>query len=280
MDGVSPSKGKCLYENDNNFEPNQKDEEDLLNSKEIFNDISQNLTKEKGEENKTKFPIFQQRKESTQITEKTVHETSTKFKTELTVNEDEKEIYAEIKKLKKLIVESKDVGNRTNQIISRIKNNSLNAAQKIAFEMFKTTDYYKCTKKNFTKVGNSSYKTEDSTKNLLFIQKTFKEVLSEKKENEEIIRVIMSNSDYPILIKLLNMTIEKIITIYSDKCDSSEFEDEANLLFLKDAFKKLKDKMETEGKSSLYVKSFNYFAGHIKYVFKSINEHRKNKSNL
>ena len=159
------SKGKCLYENDNNFEPNQKDEEDLLNSKEIFNDISQNLTKEKGEENKTKFPNYQQRKEYTQITEKTFHETSTKFKTELTVNEDEKEIEAEIKKLKKLIVESKDVGNRTNQIISRIKNNSINAAQKIAFEMFKTTDYYKSTKKNFIKVGNSSYKTENSTKN-------------------------------------------------------------------------------------------------------------------
>lgn len=280
MDGVSISKGKCLYENDNIFEPNQKDEEDLLNSKEIFNDISQNLTKEKGEESKTKFSIYQQRKESTQITEKSVNETSTKFKTELTVNEDEKEIYAKIKKLKKLLVESKDVGHRTNQILNRIKNNSLNAAQKIASEMFKTTDYYKCTKKNFTKVGNTSYKSENSTINLSFIQKTFKEVLSEEKKNEEIIRVIMSNSDYPILIKLLNMTIEKIIILYSDECASLEFEDETNLLFLKEAFKKLKDKMETEGKSNLYVKSFNYFSAHIKYVYKSINEHRKNKSHL
>ena len=280
MDGMSESKGKFHLENDNNYEQTQKDEEDLLYNKEIFNDISQNLIKEKTEENKTKFQYNQNeshRKESTQWTEKTVlFESSNIFKIELMMDEGEKEIYARIKKLKKLLAASKDIGNRINQVLNRIKSNILNILQKIAFEMFKKTDFYKNKKKNLVKIDNSSYKFENSSENLLLLKKQFKDLLSEKKENEQIIRIIMSNSDYPPLIKFLNMTIENLITLCSDESDFSVHEEEF-FLDLKDSYKNLKDKMRVEGKSDDYIKSFTYFTAHIKKVYISINEHRKNK---
>ena len=280
MDGMSESKGKFHLENDNNYEQNQKDEEDLLNSKEIFNDISQNLIKEKSEENKTKFQYNQNespRKESTQWTEKTVlFESSNIFKIELIMDEGEKEIYARINKFKKLLAASKDVGNRINQVLNRIKSNILNILQKKAFEMFKKTEFYKNKKKNLVKIDNSSYKFENSSENLLLLKKQFKDLLSEKKENEQIIRIIMSNSDYLPLITFLNMTIENLIVLCSDECNSSFLEEEY-FLYLKDSYKKLKDKMRGEGKSDVYIESFTYFTAHIQKVYISINEHRKNK---
>lgn len=167
-----------------------------------------------------------------------------------------------------------DKGKRTNQITNRIKENSLYDSQIVVIKMIKKTEYYKYTKKNLTKIESSSYKFENSSKNLLFIQKTFKDFLSEKKENEQIIRIIMNYSNYPSLIKFLNMTIENIISLYSDECNSSEHEGEEYFLKLQKSYKKLKDKLKQEGKSDIYIESFNYFAGHIKYVFNSINDHK------
>ena len=192
------------------------------------------------------------------------------------MDEGEKEIYARIKKLKKLLAASKDIGNRINQVLNRIKSNILNILQKKAFEMFKKTEFYKNKKKNLVKIDNSSYKFENSSQNLLFLKKQFKELLSEKKENEQIIRIIMSNSDYLPLITFLNMTIENLIVLCSDECNSSFLEEEY-FLYLKDSYKKLKDKMRGEGKSNVYIESFTYFTAHIKKVYISINEHRKNK---
>ena len=209
MDDISGSKGKFHLEKENNYEQNQKDEEDLLHIKKIFNII---------------------RKESIRI----------------------------------------------NQILNRIKANILNISQTIVFEMIKKTDYYKNKRKNLTKINNSSYNFENSSKNLLFLRKKFKDVLSEKKENEEIIRIIMSNSDYPSLIKFLNMTIEELITLFSDDCVSSELEEEY-FWYLKESYKKLKDSIKKEGKSNSYIEAFTYFTAHIKEVYTSINKHRKNK---
>ena len=280
MDGVSGSKGKFHLENDNNYEQNQKDEEDLLCNKEIFHDISQNFSKEKDEENKLKNQYSQNetnRKESTQWTEKSVHfENSNIFKTELIKSKYEKEIDATIKYYKKQLAEIKDIGNRINQILNRIKANTLNFSQTIVFKMFQKTEFYKIKRKNLTKINNTSYNFEDSSKNLLFLRKQFKEVLSEKKENEEIIRIIMINNDYPALIKFLNITIEELITLFSDDCHSSELE-EVYFLHLKLSYKKLKDSLKKEGKSNIYIEAFTYFTAHIKEVYTSINEHRKNK---
>ena len=280
MDGVSGSKGKFHLENDNNYEQNQKDEEDLLCNKEIFHDISQNFSKEKDEENKLKNQYSQNetnRKESTQWTEKSVHfENSNIFKTELIKSKYEKEIDATIKYYKKQLAEIKDIGNRINQILNRIKANTLNFSQTIVFKMFQKTEFYKIKRKNLTKINNTSYNFEDSSKNLLFLTKQFKEVLSEKKENEEIIRIIMINNDYPALIKFLNITIEELITLFSDDCHSSELE-EVYFLHLKESYKKLKASIKKEGKSNVYIEAFTYFTAHIKEVYTSINEHRKNK---
>ena len=280
MDGVSGSKGKFHLENDNNYEQNQKDEEDLLCNKEIFHDISQNFSKEKDEENKLKNHYSQNetnRKESTQWTEKSVHfENSNIFKTELIKSKYEKEIDATIKYYKKQLAEIKDIGNRINQILNRIKANTLNFSQTIVFKMFQKTEFYKIKRKNLTKINNTSYNFEDSSKNLLFLRKQFKEVLSEKKENEEIIRIIMINNDYPALIKFLNITIEELITLFSDDCHSSELE-EVYFLHLKESYKKLKASIKKEGKSNVYIEAFTYFTAHIKEVYTSINEHKKNK---
>ena len=166
--------------------------------------------------------------------------------------------------------------NRINQILNRIKANILNISQTIVVEMIKKTDFYKNKRKNITKINNSSYNFVNSSKNLLFLRKQFKEVLSEKKENEEIIRIIMSNNDYPALIKLLNMTIEKLITLFSDDCYSSELEEEY-FLYMKESYKKLKASLKKEGKSNIYIEAFTYFTAHIKEVYTSINEHKKNK---
>ena len=142
--------------------------------------------------------------------------------------------------------------------------------------MIKKTDFYKNKRKNITKINNSSYNFENSSKNLLFLRKQFKEVLSEKKENEEIIRIIMSNSDYPALIKFLNMTMEKLITLFSDNCHSLELEEEY-FLYMKESYMKLKASLKKEGKSNVYIEAFTYFTSHIKEVYTSINEHKKNK---
>jgi hypothetical protein len=289
MDILADSKDNCLFKNNNNFEPNQKDEEDLLLHKEIFNEIdqnlnkksfnekSQNLTKENAEENCSKCQYFLNetyRKVSTQYTEKTVHLERTKiFKTE---NKDEKKIDLNIKRLRKLLAQCKDKGYKVNQILNRIKNNILFIILTIVFEMFKKTDFYKIYKIILQKIDKSSYSFENSSKNLLFLQKQLKEVLSEKKENEQIIKIIMSNNDYPPLINLLNMTIKELITLFSDEYASSKLEEEY-FLYLKDSYKELKAKLKKEGKSDVYIESFNYFAGHIEYVYKSIYEHRKNK---
>lgn len=279
MDIVSDS-DKWLYKNDSCFESNQKEEEDPLNNKENFN-VDQNVINGKAQENQTKQldnSYEPHQKESTQNT--TEHfESSTKFRTELIINEREKEIYSTIKRLKKLLDECKDIGRRINQILNRIKANNLGIVQKVAFEMVKKTEYYKKTKKNLTKIDNSFYKFENSSANLVLLKKRFKEVLCEQKENEQIIRIIMNDSDYPSLIKFLNMTIEKLISLCSDEKDSTELEEDY-LVYIKTAYKKLKAKMIKEGKSDIYIQSFNYFAGHIEYVYNSINEHRKNKSKM
>ena len=86
----------------------------------------------------------------------------------------------------------------------------------------------------------------------------------------------MSNNDYPALIKLLNMTIEKLITLFSDDCYSSELEEEY-FLYMKESYKKLKASLKKEGKSNIYIEAFTYFTAHIKEVYTSINEHKKNK---
>jgi hypothetical protein len=277
MDVFSGAKDNCLFKNNIIFEPNQKEEEDLLLNKEIFNNINHNLIEEKVEENNAKCQYILNetyRKESTQYTEKIVQlEKPKRFKTE---NKDEKEIYLSIKKFRKLLAKCKDKGSRINQILNRIKTSTLLPILLIVYEMFKKTDFYKIYKIVLAKLDNSSYLFENSSKNLLFLQKQLKEVLSEKKENEQIIKIIMSNNDYPPLIKLLNMTIKELITLFSDECVSSEHEEEY-FSYLKDSYKNLKAKMRKEGKSKTYIDAFNYFVGHINYVYISINEHRKNK---
>ena len=165
---------------------------------------------------------------------------------------------------------------RINQILNRIKSNILNISQTLVFKMIQKTDFYKNKRKNITKINNSSYNFVNSSKNLLFLRKQFKEVLSEKKENEEIIRIIMINNDYPALIKFLNITIEELITLFSDDCHSSELE-EVYFLHLKESYKKLKASIKKEGKSNVYIEAFTYFTAHIKEVYTSINEHKKNK---
>ena len=86
----------------------------------------------------------------------------------------------------------------------------------------------------------------------------------------------MINNDYPALIKFLNITIEELITLFSDDCHSSELE-EVYFLHLKESYKKLKASIKKEGKSNVYIEAFTYFTAHIKEVYTSINEHRKNK---
>ena len=86
----------------------------------------------------------------------------------------------------------------------------------------------------------------------------------------------MSNNDYPALIKFLNITIEELITLFSDYCYSSELEGEY-FLYMKESYKKLKASLKKEGKSNVYIEAFTYFTSHIKEVYTSINEHKKNK---
>ena len=93
---IKEAKDGFLFENENNFDY----EDDSPNSKDR-NDYNQNLLNERIEENKARNQnqpneIYQ--KESTQNIERTaLYETSTKLKTELTMNEDEMEIYQTIK---------------------------------------------------------------------------------------------------------------------------------------------------------------------------------------
>ena len=268
-----------LYKNETKYDY----EEDFL-SKDKLNDINQILINERAEENEARCqnhpnPNETHQKEYTQNIERTGHyETSTKYKTEITLKEDEneKEIYEMINELNEKRAKTNDKGKRTNHIANRIKINSLYDMQKTAFKMVKKTEYYKCYKKNLAKIDKSSYKFENSSKNLIFLAKTIKDVFSENKENEQIIQIIMNNNDYPPLIKFLNMTIENFIILYSDKCVSSDLEKEY-FLNLKKSYKKLKDKMRDEGKSDVYIESFTYFTAHIKNVYISIYEQRKNK---
>ena len=267
-----------LYKNENDFD----NEDEYLSEEDHSIEINQNLNNENAEENNEEIqnhPNEVHQKECVQNIVKTEHfETTTKFttlfKTKLTLSDEEIEIYAKINELNEKRSKTNDKGKRTNQITNRIKENSLYDSQIVVIKMIKKTEYYKYTKKNLNKIDSSSYKFENSSKNLLFIQKTFKDFLSEKKENEQIIRIIMNYSNYPSLIKFLNMTIENIISLYSDECNSSEHEGEEYFLQLQKSYKKLKDKLKQEGKSDIYIESFNYFAGHIKYVFNSINDHK------
>jgi len=77
--------------------------------------------------------------------------------------------------------------NRINQILNRIKANILNISQIIVFKMIKKTDFYKNKRKNITKINKSSYNFENSSKNLLFLRKQFKEVLSEKRKMKKLL---------------------------------------------------------------------------------------------
>lgn len=275
---IKDSEDGLFYKNDNNFD----NEDECLSEEDHFIEINQDLNNENAKQNNEEIqnhPNEAHQKECVQNIEKTEHfeittKCTTKFKTKLILSDEKVEIYVKIIELNIKRLKTNDKGKRTNQITNRIKDNCLYAAQIIVIEMIKKTEYYKYTKRNLTKIDSSSYKFENSSKNLLFIQKTFKDVLSEKKENEQIIRIIMNYSNYPSLFKFLNMTIENIISLYSDECDSSEHEGEEYFLNLQKSYKKLKDKLKKEGKSDIYIESFNYFAGHIKYVFNSINDHK------
>ena len=277
IDNITKGTKDCFFfENENNFDY----DDDSLNSKDNLNDYNQNLLNGRVEEKKSRSPNQSNethQKECIQILERTSHnETSTKFKTELTISEDEKEIYEKIKELNQKREKTNDKGKRINQILNRIKILSLYDLQIIAYKMVNKTEYYKCNKKNLIKIDNSSYKFENSSLNLIFLAKKIKEVLSEKKENEQIIRKIMEYNNFPSLIKFLNMTIEDFISLYSDEYNSSELE-KKYFSILKESYKKIKEKMRGEGKSDDYIDSFTYFIAHIKNAYISINEHRKNK---
>ena len=277
---IKEKEGEFVYKNEDSFD----NEEDFL-SKDKLNDINQISINERAEENEARCqnqPSETHQKEYIQNIERTAHyETTTKYKTELTLkedeDEDEKEIYEMINELNKKRAKTNDIGKRTNQITNRIKSNSLYDMQKIVFKMYKKTEYYKCHKKNLVKIDKNSYNSEDSSKNLIFLAKTIKDVLSENKENEQIIQIITNNNDYPPLIKFLKMTIENFIILYSDKCFFSDLEEEY-FLDLKRSYKQLKKKLRDEGKSDVYIESFTYFTAHIKNVYISI--YRQSKNNL
>ena len=278
---LKEKEGEIVYKNEDTFD----NEEDFQDIDDKLNDINQISINERAEENEARCqnqPSETHQKEYIQNIERTTHyETTTKYKTEITLkededeDEDEKEIYQMIKELNKKRAKTNDKGNRTNQILNRAKVNSLYDIQKIAFKMVKKTEYYKCYKKNLAKIDKRPF--EGSSENLIFLAKTIKEVFSENKENEQIIKIITNNNDYPPLIKFLNMTIENFITLYSDKCVSSDLEEEY-FLDLKRSYKQLKKKLRDEGKSDVYIESFTYFTAHIKNVYISI--YRQSKNNL
>ena len=275
---LKEKEGEIVYKNEDTFD-NEEDSQDINDKLDDINQISINERAEENEARCQNQPSETHKKEYIQNIERTEHyETTTKYKTEITLkeDEDEKEIFEMIKELNVKRAKTNDKGKKTNQITNRIKVNSLYDMEKTASKMVKKTEYYKCYKKNLAKIDKSSYKFENSSKNLIFLAKTIKDVFSENKENEQIIQIIMNNNDYPPLIKFLNMTIENFIILYSDKCFFSDLEEEY-FLDLKRSYKQLKKKLRAEGKSDVYIESFTYFTAHIKNVYISIYEQRKNK---
>ena len=276
---LKEKEGEIVYKNEDTFD-NEEDSQDINDKLDDINQISINERAEENEARCQNQPSETHQKEYIQNIERTEHyETTTKYKTEITLkeDEDEKEIFEMIKELNVKRAKTNDKGKKTNQITNRIKVNSLYDMEKTASKMIKKTEYYKCNKKNLARIDKRPF--EDSSKNLIFLAKTIKEVFSENKENEQIIKIITNNNDYPPLIKFLNMTIENFITLYSDKCVSSDLEEEY-FLDLKKSYKQLKKKLRDEGKSDVYIESFTYFAAHIKYVYISIYRNKKKAKKL
>lgn len=273
---IEESEEDYFYKYENDFE----NEEDLINNDKLkdIEQISINEKLEEKKDNSLKHPNKTPQKELPQNIEGTENlETTTKFKTEITSSVEEKEIFAKIKDLDDKRKKASDKGSRKNQILNVIKNKCLYKSQLIFFIMFRKTELYKKYKIKFTEINRSSYQFENSFINLLLLGKTFKELLLENKENEEIIQIIMANiDDYPQFKKILNTTIVKLISFYSDECDPSDLEVEF-FLELNKSYKELKVKMVEQGKSDIYIESFNYYARHIWYVYKSI-KHKDKKA--
>lgn len=266
---IEESEENYFYKNEIVFE----NEEDLSNNDKL-KDIDQISINEKFEEKKNNslnHPNKTPQKELPQNIERTENlETTTQLKTEITWSVEEKEILAKIKDLDDKRKKSSDKGAPKNNILKVIKNKCLENSQTILFIMFRKTDLYKKYKINFARIKVSSNQFESSFRELLLKGKTFKELLLENKENEEIIRIIMANiDDYPQFKKILNITIVKLFSFYSDECDPSYLEDEF-FLQLNKSYKELIDKKVKEGKSDIYIQSFSYYASHIWYVYKDI----------
>ena len=179
-----------------------------------------------------------------------------------------------------------DKGSRKNQMLNVYKTNFINVAQNEFSEMIKKTKFYSDYKKNFNKIKNKIYTDENSSNNLLFLDKKLKDVLSHENENNAfIIKKLDENnacSESSPLKQNLEKTILDLMYYYSDKCNLKDLKEEF-AQHLRKKYDELIQKLEKKGKSPEYIEIFTDIIKNIQNEYKNMKSNKvgkKKKNNI
>jgi hypothetical protein len=239
--------------------------------------LFENLTKNGVTQNVGTITIFQEQT-------KNIHET-TKEKELYNNNDDTNDNKGLLNKKRNKSLEDK--GSRKNQMLNVYKTNFINVAQNEFSEMIKKTKFYSDYKKNFNKIKNKIYTDENSSNNLLFLDKKLKDVLSHENENNAfIIKKLDENNAYyegsPHLKQNLEKTILDLMYYYSDKCNLKDLNEEF-AQHLRKKYDELIQKLEKKGKSPEYIEIFTDIIKNIQNEYKNMKSNKvgkKKKNNI
>lgn len=258
-----------IHQKDNNnfaIDKNVLDKQNLINPNTLIGETSpntnflENLTKTIGTQNVGPNIITQE-----QITSN--HETA-KEKGQCNDYENSNDNKGLLTKKRKKKLEDK--GPRKNHMLNVYKSNFIKVAQKKFIEMLENTKFYSDYKIHFNKIDKRIYINENSSNNLLFLDKKLKDVLSwENEQNENIIKKLEGNNDCPIcsVLKIfLDKTILDLMYYYSNKCNLKDIKEEFGQ-HLRNEFDNLIKKLTIKGKSDEYVKTFTDIINNIKNVY-------------
>ena len=240
-----------------------EEEEDDLNKKEYLNEISQNKNdkihkKEKNTEGQLNI------KKEISLQESTGPNTKRKQSSQ---NQEKIKISLQKKNNEKV------KGFRPDTMMRRIIVNLCKDINTLVYDLKKKSK--KLLKIYVKKINKEAYINSKAQDNINFLEKKLKYVLSEVDEkNEEIIKIIMLENDYPPLFEVLEKTMNELHEIHCGNVIVTEKEDYYNEFI--QGYQNFIDKVKQE-KNTDYMKEFTKYSKNLLNEFKKINEHAKNK---
>ena len=246
-----------------------------------FNSNRLERKKIKDKENKLEVNLFQIEKKN-ETTSPSTNDIKMKISNPFDISK-EKFNYLDKKREKesKEYDKFKNKGIKKNQQINVYKNNFFNDCMEIACLLFQKTNCYIKYKRNLNILKSEEkkliYKKEGAKDNLVFLDYKLKDVLSKDKINEEIIKEIIEENDYPPLIEYLNESIEDLMFYYS--CNKGNYLSKYYISELKKRYNKLIEGFKIKPNYQKYLELFEERTKNIRETFKCMKEKSDKRKN-